>query len=600
MRLFLFLFFIISISLVAQKSATNEPVTHHFIDLRKTSSSFKVVYIGTADTSTVKNYLLNSVPNLKNTNSNLQLNKIVESLTGTHLLFTQLYNGVQVYRGSVKVNMDKQGNITSLFDNTFSFRDFNPENNFPNPVLTATHFNNIRSANNCYFFTAENKCVAARRINYLTIVQKDMEVIVDPNGNVLYSADQNVYFKPATTDSLVSAMVFLPDPLTTAGVSYGGSYVDAVDGDLPTLNNERVSVNMRVNYSDDTFRLQNAYVMIADFSAPTVAPVFSVSTPAFNYTRSQAGFENVNAYYHINVQQQHLRSLGFTNIVNYPIWVDTRGDLADNSYFAPGHSPPRLTFGIGGVDDAEDADVIIHEYGHAMSHSAAPSTNTGVERTTLDEANGDYFAASYSRDLDPFNWQNVYSWDGHNPYWPGRVVVSTKHYPEDLVHNLYTDADIWSSTVMQMCTEIGRAEADAILMESIYGYAANMTMEDAASLYMLADAALFAGKNANSICTNFFNRGLFANCQIDPNDGKTIHLFNSKGFYDGTGAIIRFKEEVAYVKFTMYTILGQLVSVVEKQNINSYFLKAEILPKGIYVLKVETAAETACFELIND
>ena len=117
---------------------------------------------------------------------------------------------------------------------------------------------------------------------------------------------------------------------------------------------------------------------------------------------------------------------------------------------------------------------------------------------------------------------------------------------------------------------------------------------------MLADAALFAGKNANSICTNFFNRGLFANCQIDPNDGKTIHLFNSKGFYDGTGAIIRFKEEVAYVKFTMYTILGQLVSVVEKQNINSYFLKAEILPKGIYVLKVETAAETACFELIND
>ncbi|MEZ4916786.1 MAG: hypothetical protein R2836_07345 [Chitinophagales bacterium] len=54
------------------------------------------------------------------------------------------------------------------------------------------------------------------------------------------------------------------------------------------------------------------------------------------------------------------------------ISVDTHGNNgADNSFFSPA-TPLRLIFGEGGVDDAEDADVIIHEYGHAISHFAAP------------------------------------------------------------------------------------------------------------------------------------------------------------------------------------------------------------------------------------
>ena len=48
-------------------------------------------------------------------------------------------------------------------------------------------------------------------------------------------------------------------------------------------------------------------------------------------------------------------------MVNYAIDVDCHGfNGGDNSAFNPGTNPPSIVFGQGGVDDAEDADVIIH------------------------------------------------------------------------------------------------------------------------------------------------------------------------------------------------------------------------------------------------
>ena len=43
----------------------------------------------------------------------------------------------------------------------------------------------------------------------------------------------------------------------------------------------------------------------------------------------------------------------------------------DNS-FATDHPKDEMRFGKGGVDDAEDAEVILHEYGHQIQTSASP------------------------------------------------------------------------------------------------------------------------------------------------------------------------------------------------------------------------------------
>lgn len=62
-------------------------------------------------------------------------------------------------------------------------------------------------------------------------------------------------------------------------------------------------------------------------------------------------------YYHIDNSQRYMQSLGFNNIQNNSIIADPHGCQNcpggdDNSAYFP--STNRLTFGQGGVDDAED------------------------------------------------------------------------------------------------------------------------------------------------------------------------------------------------------------------------------------------------------
>ncbi|MEY4968905.1 MAG: hypothetical protein RLZZ261_676, partial [Bacteroidota bacterium] len=228
----------------------------------------------------------------------------------------------------------------------------------------------------------DNQWIGARAVEaYEAHPLRRMRYWLDANGRAVDSLDLI-----RRLDTLVTAKVFAPDPVTRANAPYGGSFVDGNDSNLAVLDSLRQPVSLRLTWNGSGFVLANAAASIQEFDPPTVpVPVLSNANAAFS--RSAPEFEMVNALFHLHAWKQRMASLGYGAMVPYSIPVDVNAyGGADQSAFDYATNPPRLYFGEGGVDDAEDPDVLVHEYGHAMCYGAAPGTNISTQRQALEEA----------------------------------------------------------------------------------------------------------------------------------------------------------------------------------------------------------------------
>lgn len=527
------------------------------------------------------------------------------SLLGKHYFLQAYLKNEKIFHAYLKINTDLLGFTTSIFWNDFSEIEISSEQ-FPNENIAHNYLDNTayKSFTEKVWFYDGNKLIPAWRIENIISVENNYEIVVNENG-ILYFRDLNAYHTSiqSTGDSLVSMLIFNPDPLTRAGVNYGAPYIDSNDSDVPELNAQREQINFPAYFDNGTFRLQSNYVLITEFSSPATSPA-STTSPTFHYTRSQNEFEDVNTFFHLNNYKNYLNSIGFTNLVNFQIHVDTHGfNGADQSAFTPTFTPPRLTFGEGGVDDAEDADVIIHEYGHAISYSAAPNTNIGSQRQALDEGFGDYLAASYSKAINTYRNTDVFTWDGHNPFWAGRNAASTKIYPTNLTSSIHANGEIWSSVLMQIHNSIGREKTDSILFQSMYSYSANMTMPQATSLFIQADSLLFNGDNYAVICNYFLQRGLVNACiqsteEISPYNISKVMLLNSFNFtHLKENALIKINDYATY-NISIYDALGRQIS--NKENVsNESVIEYESLPHGLFIIEVYNNTSKLIFRLIK-
>lgn len=162
-----------------------------------------------------------------------------------------------------------------------------------------------------------------------------------------------------------TGQVFLPDP-----VSESDSGTLSRTSTAATLNAFRHTVTMDIDAaSGGVFRLQGPWFRSVDWDSPTLA-VPSEATADFSYQTHPADrhFLNVNAYHWLDSFARYLRTLGnpTLNGAMSRVDVDAQGfNGADNSEWVPG-SPNRIRFGEGGVPDAADFGVVIHEYLHGV------------------------------------------------------------------------------------------------------------------------------------------------------------------------------------------------------------------------------------------
>lgn len=334
----------------------------------------------------------------------------------------------------------------------------------------------------------------------------------------------------ATTNG--SARVFDPEPRTTLNTTniFDSSPASAFTNAYFTRTLQGITVNAGV------YTLTGAWVRIHDIESPT-SPPSSTTSGSWTNSRGTNAFNDVMCYFHIDQNQRYLQSLGYTGpsgIQQLSMLVDSDGVFTqDNSHFVSG-SIDYLAFGRGGVDDDEDAGVILHEYGHAITHGIIPGW-TGGDTGGIGEGFGDYWGGSYSYEQangTVFNPNWAFKWDGHSPdTWPARVMNMTNitynhatfytaHMTVSGIVN-YSD-QLWSTPLFQSFLTlrglgVPREEIDRIVIESFFGVSSSPKMRDLAAATVNAAARLYPyGPHASVFHTKFTNQLILTSSSLVP------------------------------------------------------------------------------------
>jgi hypothetical protein len=308
----------------------------------------------------------------------------------------------------------------------------------------------------------------------------DYEVLVDAaSGEVL--SKRNVAHA-----GTVTAKVFLPNAVVANGGYPGlGSHPKADHRDRNThlLTSLRSPVLLQnLNGSKDCLDGKWAKVRLGKKHKQVCRATHDWTT----VKRADDKFEALMAYYHVNATQDYIQSLGFAGIdgindESQKLLPDATKD--DNSFYLP--FDDTITWGTGGVDDAEDADVIIHEYGHAIQDDQVNGFGVGINAGAIGEGFGDYLAAAQTQHNGgsneavrcTFDWDGVGGWGAPPPKPCGRRADDNRTFHQaqtgtgnapnycDDPSDVHCVGQPWASALIDIRTSLGN-EPDGELFDT--------------------------------------------------------------------------------------------------------------------------------------
>jgi subtilisin-like proprotein convertase family protein len=277
---------------------------------------------------------------------------------------------------------------------------------------------------------------------------------------------------------------------------------------------------------------------IVDIEAPFTAHA-DPAQPLDALDRSRVEFEEVNAYFQIDRAQRYLQSLGYVGqrrLIDYSLPIDAHAaNGTDNSYFIESNPPGRgaLYFGDGGTDDAEDSDIMLHEFGHAIHNWIAPGALSGgasSQARALAEGFGDYWSFSSTYDATRASGRDpacIADWDARCAgdsdselcgYPVGadclRRVDSIKTMADFKSSNdpgtEHENGEIWSAALHDIFLAIGKENTDRVVLESLFGVPPSPSFHDVAQRMVEVDRAMRGGADVTAICAAMTSRGIFA------------------------------------------------------------------------------------------
>jgi Zn-dependent metalloprotease len=352
-----------------------------------------------------------------------------------------------------------------------------------------------------------------------------MHVVDDHTGTVLKT-------RKLTVSLDATANLFDPNPINFAPLQPTGTFTDVTPDAqfIPRMVNE--TLHEISTDSNGKFILTGPFARIADIEAPHTAPP-TFATTDFTLPRSDPGFDAANAYRAIDDATRFIHNtLGFTSVMNYSIQIDVDGvNGEDNSHYSNaspgggGFSPGQgyLAFGRGGVPDADDCDIVLHEMGHAIQDNQTNGRYlTDGEAGAMGEGFGDFWAATmtYAQSIaSGFNPALVGEWDAtayssDNPPFLRRVDTN-KVYPGDIQNEVHADGEIWSAALWNIWLQLPANEKNDLLkivLQSQFLVPDSPTFKQGAQALLDANGQIAGIADHRALIrTSMLARGIFSN-----------------------------------------------------------------------------------------
>jgi choice-of-anchor B domain-containing protein len=458
---------------------------------------------------------------LQNGGADLVLVEEKHGLASVRSHFQQYLDGIPIYDAYTTLNQNADGIFRSLYLN---YRALAPGD--PLPTLSSGEAESVAWDNAGVLSTrlpTESELVwyplanGSARLAWKSMVYSseplgDFLSLVDAQSGKILLQENRISFVDG------SGLIYRPNPVQTSGNT---SLSDNGDATSAALEAERVNVTLpRLDAGVGT--LKGAYVDLVSLAGGKAVPDADEVTRVYNYDRDDDRFEQVTIYAAIDEQQQYIHDLGFDDDVGAANGIRDFASLAhahwydqDQSFYSTGDD--AVHFGDGGVDDGEDADIIAHEYGHAIQHDQNVCWGGG-EMGAMGEGFGDFWAASYYASAgDPsFQAANaacVGEWDIPPCL---RRVDGNKTYPADLSGSVHGDGEIWSRALWDIRTAIGGDTTNQLVLEHHFSMPCNASMTDAANELLQADTNLNSGANQIAIRQAFCTRGILSGAACAP------------------------------------------------------------------------------------
>ncbi len=446
-----------------------------------------------------------------------------QSVGGWHVVFSQRVGGHRVHRAYVTVHMNRHRE-TYLIKNRAVPRAFLPEPSEKHEIGTRecrrlamkavargdAHVD-VRDVEQLWFPMRTRLHAAFKYRIHRSTPRQEWIVYVDATTGRVLSKYDNL------SEATGHARVFDPNPVVALAtwdrlLDHKGQPVDPPDDAYERV---RLTGLKKTGYLDGDR-------VTTKLTRPRVKRQPNLR---FEFRSNQRGFDEAMVYFHVNRAIEYIESLGYRGarkIFSKAIAVDANGTTEDNSWYSPGQR--TLTFGTGDVDDAEDGETILHEFGHALQDAICPDFGQSAEAAAMGEGFGDYFAASMSAEKKmktgaDFLLSAVMTWDGI----VSEDEPSEEHPPcvrrldEPLTYESFshaTSADehdnglIWSATLWDIWNEVGRDVADAIIIESHFQLDGFTSLSKGARAILDADRNLRRGRHVARLTRIFHRRGI--------------------------------------------------------------------------------------------